>query len=260
MGLPGVLPLPDPVKTAGTEPVALPPAVYCFQGLPLFPERDVSNRTITLDDKLYRYMLDNSLRENDIQRQLRRETMQLEEASMQIAPEQGQFMGLLVELTGARRIIEVGTFTGYSALSMALSMPKDGRLVCCDISDEWTAIARRYWRLAGIDDRIELRLAPALDTLAGLLDEFGSGSFDLMFIDADKTNYPNYYELALNLVRRGGLIIFDNTLWGGAVADPDAQDQDTVAIRELNRQLHHDPGITLSLLPLGDGLTLARVR
>ena len=220
----------------------------------------MSTRTIALDDRLYSYLLDNSLRETDIQQQLRRETMQLEMASMQIAPEQGQFMALLVELMGAKRIVEVGTFTGYSALCMAQAMPKSGRLVCCDINPEWTAIGERYWRLAGVADRIDLRIAPALETLEKLIKQGGADTFDMMFIDADKTSYPDYYELGLNLVRRGGLLMFDNTLWGGSVADPGEQDEDTVAIRELNCVLHGDKRVTLSLLPLGDGLTLARKR
>lgn len=220
----------------------------------------MSNRTIALDDTLYRYMLNTSLRENEVQHRLRRETMQLEMASMQIAPEQGQFMALLVELLGARRIIEVGTFTGYSALCMAQAMPPDGKLVCCDINPNWTAIGERYWQAAGVADRIELRIAPALDTLDALLTEEGPDAFDMIFIDADKINYTNYYELGLKLVRKGGLLMFDNTFWGGAVADPAEQDEDTVAIRNLNGKLHEDERITLSLLPLGDGLTLARKR
>lgn len=220
----------------------------------------MSNRTIALDDTLYRYMLNTSLRENEIQHRLRRETMQLEMANMQIAPEQGQFMALLVELMGASRLIEVGTFTGYSALCMAQAMPADGKLVCCDINPNWTAIGERYWQEAGVADRIELRIAPALDTLDALLTEEGSDAFDMIFIDADKINYTNYYERGLKLVRKGGLLMFDNTFWGGAVADPAEQDEDTVAIRSLNGKLHEDQRITLSLLPLGDGLTLARKR
>lgn len=220
----------------------------------------MSNRTIALDENLYDYLLRHSLRETDLQRQLRQATMQLEVASMQIAPEQGQFMALLVELMGASRLIEVGTFTGYSALCMAQAMPETGRLVCCDINSEWTAIAQRYWQAAGVADRIALHIAPALETLQRLLTQEGPNAFDIIFIDADKTNYTNYYEMGLKLARKGGLLMFDNTLWGGTVADPGDQDEDTVAIRNLNRQLHHDERITLSLLPLGDGLTLARKR
>lgn len=220
----------------------------------------MSNRTITLDDRLYEYLLNNSLRETDIQRRLRQETMQLQMARMQIAPEQGQFMALLVELMGASRIIEVGTFTGYSALWMAQAMPEGGKLICCDINNEWTAIGERYWQLAGLADRIDLRIAPALETLRRLLDEHGANAFDIIFIDADKTNYANYYELGMKLIRSGGLLIIDNTLWGGAVADPKEHDEDTAAIRELNRRLHKDERVSVSLLPVGDGLTLARKR
>ena len=179
---------------------------------------------------------------------------------MQIAPEQGQFMALLVELIGARRIIEIGTFTGYSALCMAEAMPVDGRLICCDLSEEWTGIARGFWREAGVAERIDLRLAPALETLDALLAQGGEGQFDMAFIDADKGNYTRYFDRCLTLVRPGGLILFDNTLWDGRVADPDDQDEDTRAIRALNDRLLGDQRVTLSLVPIGDGLTLARKR
>ncbi|MCB1773919.1 MAG: class I SAM-dependent methyltransferase [Gammaproteobacteria bacterium] len=220
----------------------------------------MSNRTTHLDDRLHRYLVDHSVREPDLLRRLREVTAQQEFGNMQIAPEQGQFMALLVELTGARRIVEIGTFTGYSALCMAQAMPEYGRLLCCDVSTEWTDIARPFWREAGVDERIELRIAPALETLDGLLANGGAGSFDMAFIDADKTNYANYYDRCLQLVRRGGLILFDNTLWGGAVADPQKQDDDTRALRELNDRLLADRRISLSLVPIGDGLSLARVR
>ena len=220
----------------------------------------MSNRTINLDDRLHRYLLDHSVRESDLLRRLREVTARQELSNMQIAPEQGQFMSLLVELTGARRIIEIGTFTGYSAICMAQAMPSDGRLLCCDVSSEWTAIARPFWREAGIVDNIDLRIAPALETLNGLLADGQGGRFDMAFIDADKTNYTNYYDRCLQLVRRGGLILFDNTLWGGAVADPQNRDDDTRALRELNDRLLADARISLSLVPIGDGLTLARVR
>jgi caffeoyl-CoA O-methyltransferase len=179
---------------------------------------------------------------------------------MQIAPEQGQFMALLLQLIGARRCLEVGTFTGYSALACALALPGDGRLVTLDISTEWTAIARRYWIDAGVANRIELRLGPAAQSLAALLEADGPGSFDFAFIDADKTGYDRYYELALQLVRPGGLIAFDNVLWSGRVADPNAEDADTVALRVLNRKLHVDQRVDLAMVPIGDGLTLARRR
>jgi predicted O-methyltransferase YrrM len=220
----------------------------------------VSNRTINLDDRLHRYLLDHSVRESDLLRRLREVTARQELSNMQIAPEQGQFMSLLVELTGARRIIEIGTFTGYSAICLAQAMPPGGRLLCCDVSSEWTAIARPFWREAGLEERIELRIAPALETLDGLLAGGDAGGFDMAFVDADKTNYLNYYERCLQLVRGGGLILFDNTLWGGAVADAQNHADDTVALRELNDRLLADARISLSLVPIGDGLTLARVR
>ena len=187
----------------------------------------MSNRSITLDDRLYGYLLDHSVRESELQRRLRETTAQLEMSRMQIAPEQGQFMALLVELIGAKHVIEVGTFTGYSALAMAHAMPQDGELVCCDLNEKWTDIARAYWKEAGVEERIQLHLAPALNTLDALLGQGRAGDFDMAFIDADKTNYENYYERCLELVRPGGLLMFDNTLWGGAVADPDDQKDDT---------------------------------
>lgn len=220
----------------------------------------MTNRTISIDDRLYQYLLEHSLRETPLMRELRELTRRQEMARMQIAPEQGQFMALLVELLGARRILEIGTFTGYSALCMAQAMPPDGRLVCCDLSEEWTAVARDFWQRAGMDGRIDLRLGPALETLDGLLGAGGADAFDIAFIDADKTNYRHYYERCLQLLRPGGLLMFDNTLWGGAVADPDDQDSDTLALRELNRLLHDDERVSLSLVPIGDGLTLARRR
>lgn len=220
----------------------------------------MSNQTLFLDDNLYRYLIAHSLREPAILEDLRRETAKLEQANMQIAPEQGQFMNLLTRLIGARRIIEIGTFTGYSAICMARALPEDGRLVACDISERWTRIAEHYWRRGGIRERIDLRLAPALQTLDDLLAEDGSGTFDMAFIDADKENYQAYFERCLRLMRHGGVILFDNTFWGGRVADPDFHDPDTRAIRALNTHLHHDERIDLSILPIGDGLTLARKR
>jgi predicted O-methyltransferase YrrM len=169
-------------------------------------------------------------------------------------------MALLVRLTGARRILEIGTFTGYSALAMALALPADGRIIACDVSEAWTAVARRYWQRAGVVGRIELRLAPALQTLDALIGEGGGGSFDFAFIDADKGRYLDYYERSLILLRPGGLIAVDNTLWGGSVADPAETDADTAAIRAFNAALRDDPRIDLSLVPIGDGLTLARKR
>ena len=220
----------------------------------------MSNRTLSLNDTLYQYLLDHSLRESSLMRKLREITAQHELSRMQIAPEQGQFMALLVELTGAARIIEIGTFTGYSALCIAQAMPDDGVLMCCDISEEWTDIARPFWREAGVEERIQLHLAPALKTLDRLIAQGETNRFDMAFIDADKTNYQNYFERCLRLLRPNGLLLFDNTLWGGAVADPDDQDNDTRALRELNDQLHSDERVSISLVPIGDGLTLARKR
>ena len=220
----------------------------------------MSRKTLKLDDRLYRYLLDHSLRESELQRELREETGRLAEAQMQIAPEQGQFMALLVRLLNVRQAIEIGVFTGYSSLCVASALPDDGRLVACDVSEAWTAVARRYWNRAGIADRIDLRLAPALETIDELLSVNQANHFDFAFIDADKTNYAAYFEGCLKLLRPGGLIVFDNTLWSGRVADPAADDPDTVALRELNKQLLGDDRIDLSLIPLADGVTLARKR
>jgi predicted O-methyltransferase YrrM len=220
----------------------------------------MTRRTSHLSEELYAYLLDISLRELPVMRRLREETASMEQANMQIGPEQGQFMALLVELIGARSVLEVGTFTGYSALAMAVALPENGALVACDVSEEWTAIGRRYWEEAGVAHKIELRLAPALETLDALLAEGRAGTFDFAFIDADKEGYDAYYERALELVRLGGLIALDNTLWEGKVADPAATDVDTEAIRAINAKLVLDERVTLSLIPVGDGLTLARKR
>ncbi|WP_375595582.1 class I SAM-dependent methyltransferase [Algihabitans albus] len=218
----------------------------------------MSPRTIGMTDALYDYIVKVSLREPEILVRLRAETEAGPGGQMQISPEQGQFMQLLAELTGARSYLEVGTFTGYSALAMALALPEDARLVCCDVSEDYTAMARRFWAEAGVAERVDLRIAPALESLAALQEE--GRQFDLMFVDADKENYGAYYEAGLKLVRPGGLMMFDNVLWGGSVADPDKQDADTEAIRALNRRLHDDLRVSLSLVPIGDGLTLARLR
>ena len=220
----------------------------------------MTNRTLCLDDPLYSYLLDVSLREAPVLRRLREETATLPMARWQIAPEQGQFMALLVQLTGARQLLEVGTFTGYSALSMARALPMDGHLLCCDVDEQYTSIAQRYWEEAGVAARIELRLAPALETLNALVREGRAGSFDLIFIDADKTNYPAYLEHALLLVRAGGLILFDNTLWSRRVLEKRPDSADTRAIQSLNQRLKLDQRVDISLLPLGDGLTLCRKR
>lgn len=220
----------------------------------------MSKKSIALTENLYRYLLDHSLREQDVQRRLREETGEMREANMQIAPEQGQFMQMLVKLIGARRILEVGVFTGYSSLAMALALPADGKLIACDINSEWTAMARRYWEEAGVSEKIELRLGPALETMEVLKREWHAGHFDLVFIDADKENYLSYFEQSLLLVRAGGLLVFDNTLWDGHVVDESCQDAETEAIRALNNQLHQDDRIDLSMLPIGDGLSLVRKR
>ena len=220
----------------------------------------MTNRSLNLDDALYQYLLDVSLRESPLLKRLREETAQLPTARWQIAPEQGQFMALLVQISGARKILEIGTFTGYSALCMAQAMPADGRLICCDLSGEYNAIAERYWHEAGVAERIDLRLAPALETLSALERGGQSESFDLIFIDADKANYRVYLEHALVLVRQGGLILFDNVLWSGRVLEQSSESADTRAIQALNRGLLRDSRIDLSLLPLGDGLTLCRKR
>lgn len=220
----------------------------------------MSRRTTPLDDALYDYLLEVSLREPEVLRRLREETARLEQAGMQISPEQGQFLALLVEIVGARRILEVGTFTGYSALVMTLAMPDDGTLLACDVDREWTDVARRYWDEAGVGGRIELELAPAADTLEHLVARGDSGSFDLAFLDADKRGLADYFELALELVRPGGLIAVDNTLWHGRVVDPEDHDASTEAIRAFNRKVREDGRVSLSLVPIGDGVTLARKR
>jgi len=217
-------------------------------------------RTLNLDDALYRYLQDVSLRETPLLRRLRDETQALPMARWQVAPEQGQFLALLVRLTGAKRLLEVGTFTGYSALCMAAALPDDGSLICCDIPGSYNATALRYWQEAGVGPRIDLRLAPALETLASIEREGLAGTFDLIFIDADKANYPAYLECALRLLRTGGLALFDNTLWSGRVLEANPESEDTRAIQALNLALKDDSRVDLSLLPLGDGLTLCRKR
>ncbi|WP_223504499.1 class I SAM-dependent methyltransferase [Pseudomonas sp. GL-RE-29] len=217
-------------------------------------------RTLNLDDSLYQYLLDVSLRETPLLKRLRDETQALPMARWQVAPEQGQFLALLVKLIGARRVLEVGTFTGYSALCMAEALPEDGSLICCDIPGDYNATALRYWQEAGLAGRIDLRLAPALETLGEIERQGQGGQFDLVFIDADKANYPTYLEHALRLLRVGGLAVFDNTLWSGRVLEEYPESADTRAIHVLNRALKTDARVDLSLLPLGDGLTLCRKR
>jgi predicted O-methyltransferase YrrM len=219
----------------------------------------MANRTLTLDDSLYAYVLAHSLREHPAQTALREATKAHPHAGMQIGPEQGQFMALLVRLIGARRTIEIGVFTGYSALSVALALPVDGYVLACDVSDEYTRIGKPYWEAAGVAHKIHLTLAPARATLDARLANGDANAFDFAFIDADKTAYDDYYERCLMLVRPGGLIAIDNVLWSGSVAQP-ATTADTAALQALNDKLHRDERIDLSLLPIGDGLTLARKR
>ncbi|NJP11963.1 MAG: methyltransferase domain-containing protein [Leptolyngbyaceae cyanobacterium RU_5_1] len=220
----------------------------------------MTNKNLGLSDPLYDYLKSVSLREPDVLAQLRQETAQHLMSVMQIAPEQGQFMALLVQLMGAKKTLEVGVFTGYSALAVALALPSDGKVTACDVSDEYTAIARRYWQQAGVADKIDLHIAPALETLDRLLANGQENTFDFAFIDADKSNYDNYYERALQLVRPGGLIAIDNVLWSGDVANPQIQDTRTHAIRALNQKLHHDQRVVLSMVAIADGLTLALKR
>lgn len=219
----------------------------------------MSRRTLNLDDTVYDYLLGHSLREHPEQTALREATRSHAHAGMQISPEQGQLMSLLVKLIGARCTIEIGTFTGYSALTVALALPADGRVLACDISAEYTSIGKPYWQRAGVADKIELVIAPATGTLDARIAAGESGRHDFAFIDADKTGYDAYYERCLQLIRAGGLIAIDNTLWGGDVARP-ARDDDTRALQALNDKLHHDERIDMALLPIGDGLTLARKR
>lgn len=219
-----------------------------------------TKKTLGLDNQLYDYLLSASLREPEVLRQLREETAQHPNAMMQISPEQGQFMALLVQLICATKTLEVGVFTGYSSLCVALALPPTGQIVACDVSEEYTSVARRYWQAGGVVDKIDLRIAPALETLDQLISAGQAETFDFAFIDADKGNYRHYYERSLQLVRPGGLIAIDNVLWSGQVADPQIQDESTQAIRAFNEKLHHDQRVTLSLVPIADGLTLALKR
>jgi caffeoyl-CoA O-methyltransferase len=220
----------------------------------------MSARTIGLSDELHGYLLSITLRDRDVLRDLRDETAQLQDGGMQISPEQGQFMQFLIKLIGARRTLEVGVFTGYSSLCVALALPEEGQIVACDVSEEFTSIARRYWQKAGVAHKIQLNLGPALQTLERLVGEGQQNSFDFAFIDADKEPYPAYFEQALKLVRPGGLIAMDNVLRGGSVANANERHGETRIIHELNQKLHGDERIDLSVVPIGDGLTLARKR
>jgi len=220
----------------------------------------MSNRTLSLTDALHAYLVGVSVREPEVMARLREETASLPTAMMQIGPEQGAFMGWLVGLMGARRAIEIGTYTGYSAMAVARAMGTEGRLVCCDVSDEYTRIARRYWAEAGLADRIELRLGPALDTLDALIASGAAGSYDFAFIDADKESYDAYYERCLVLLRAGGVVAIDNVLWGGKVADPSHTESSTEALRALNAKIGDDARVDACMVPIGDGLSLARKR
>ena len=220
----------------------------------------MSNKTLFLTEPLYQYLRASSLREPEILKRLREETSRNPMAGMQISPEQGQFMSLLVKLMGAGRALEVGVFTGYSSLCVAMALPPHGKLIACDINKEWTAVAQRYWREAGLASIVELRLAPAIETMDRLLAQQEAGKFDFIFIDADKKNYDGYYERALTLLRPGGLMAIDNVFWGGKVADSGSHDPDTRAIQILDEKIGKDPRVDLAMIPIGDGLTLARKR
>jgi caffeoyl-CoA O-methyltransferase len=226
---------------------------YFFEGV-----LKVEKQKTTLDDRLYQYMLCVSLRENKVLKALREETATGPMSVLQISADQGQFMALVVKLTGARRILEIGTFTGYSALAMALALPEDGRLFTLDVNKEWTDTAIRYWRQAGVHKKIELHLAPALATMEGFLSQGQGESFDLIFIDADKLNYPHYYEFGMRLLKPGGLILVDNVFWRGKIIDESVQDEETRTLRKLNARIHADDRVEISMIQIGDGMTLAR--
>jgi predicted O-methyltransferase YrrM len=218
----------------------------------------MSSRTIALDERLYAYLLDVTVPESEAQKGLRAETRRMTQGGMQISPEQGRFMSFLLRTLGVRHALEIGTFTGYSALCMASALPADGKLIGCDVSAEWTAVGQRFWRQAEVADRIDLRIGPAVETLAALRGEGREGGFDFAFIDADKENYDAYYEHCLALVRVGGVIAIDNVLWSGAVADPNNDKPSTIALKALNEKVFSDPRVDATMLPIGDGLTLAR--
>ncbi|WP_414621144.1 class I SAM-dependent methyltransferase [Calothrix sp. CCY 0018] len=218
----------------------------------------MSKQTLGLENHIYQYLLSVSIREPEVLTKLRQETAKHPRNIMQISPEQGQFMALLVQLMGAKKALEIGVFTGYSSLVVALALPPEGKMVACDVSEEYTSIARRYWEQAGVADKIDLRIAPAIATLDRLIAEGETDTFDFAFIDADKSSYDDYYERALKLIRPGGLIAIDNVLWSGQVADSKIQDNRTKKIRALNEKIHKDERVTISMIPIADGLTLAR--
>lgn len=220
----------------------------------------MANQSIQLTKDLYDYLISVSLRESEPESRLRAETLTYEQHNMQASADEIQFLAFLVKLMGAKRALEVGVFTGYSSLVVASALPADGQMIACDVSEKWTSVARRYWQEAGVAHKIDLRLAPASETLQTLVDEGQQNSFDFAFIDADKENYSNYVDLCWQLIRPGGLIAIDNVLWGGAVIDESYQDVSTLVIRDLNKKLHHDERFDLSLVPIGDGVTLLRKR
>lgn len=216
--------------------------------------------TINLNENVYRYLIKNSVRETPVLADLRAETHKLSDSVMQISPEQGQFMALLMQILGAKKTLDIGTFTGYSALAVALALPRDGKVIAFDVSEEWTNIAKQFWKKAGAGEKIELKLGHASKSLEALIANGEANTFDFAFIDADKANYDNYYELALQLIRPGGVIAVDNVLWSGRVADPDENNESTTSIRNLNTKIFRDERVSISMLPIGDGLTLARKR
>ena len=218
----------------------------------------MSTATIILDEKLREYLLHVSVKESEILRELREETAQMEYSAMQISPEQGAFMSFLVELIQAKRTLEIGVFTGYSALVVAMALPEDGIVTACDVSEEWANVGMKYWKKAQVEDKIDLRIAPALKTLDQLLSKGKQGTYDFAFIDADKIEYQGYFDKSLELLRIGGLIAIDNVLWGGSVIDDSIQDSSTKAIRKFNKKLYQDERVSISMVPIGDGLTLAR--
>jgi len=217
----------------------------------------MSDVTINLTAPLYQYMLEHSLHETETLKHLRARTSSMHGARMQISPEQGQFMAMLMKLLSAKKTLDIGTFTGYSALVVALALPADGKVIACDVDKNSTAVAQEFWQQANVANKIDLQLGSALDTLKNLIANGESGTFDFAFIDADKDNYSNYYELSLQLLRKGGLIAVDNVLWSGKVADANDNEKTTIAIRKLNETIHQDNRVMISMLPIGDGLTLA---
>lgn len=215
-------------------------------------------RSFLVPEALGEYIDSHWLRESSVLKELREETGKMTEASMQIAADQGQFMAFLVRAIGASKCLEVGVFTGYSSTVVAMALPPDGKIVACDVSEEYTSIARRYWEMAGVANKVDLRLGPALDSLDALIENGEDKTFDFAFIDADKPNYVAYYERCLSLLKKGGILGIDNVLWDGKVADLSVLDEQTAAIRQLNQHLHRDERVDICLIPIGDGLTLAR--